>query len=37
MKPEEELNVLKAEAGYVQEELNAINKRIEALETKSPD
>ncbi len=34
MKPEEELSVLRNEAGYVQEELDAINKRIETLETK---
>ncbi len=34
MNPEEEVNMLKNEAGYMQDELEAINKRIGELETK---
>jgi hypothetical protein len=35
MKPEEEANVLKAEAGAMRSELDAINRRIEELESES--
>ncbi len=35
MKPEDEINVLRNEAGYIKEELDAIHKRIEELEAKS--
>jgi hypothetical protein len=37
MKPEDEINILRDEAGAIKEELDAINKRIEELESQSPE
>ncbi|MFC1885150.1 DUF5320 domain-containing protein, partial [Thermodesulfobacteriota bacterium] len=37
MKSEDEMNMLIDEAGAIKEELDAINKRIEELESQSPE
>ena len=37
MKPEDEVNMLKVEADAVKSDLDAIHKRIEALESKSSE
>lgn len=36
MNPEDEVNRLKEEEGYIKEELDAINKRIQELESQTP-
>ena len=37
MKPEDEMNMLRDDAGAIKNELDAINKRIEELESRSSD